>query len=212
VRLGFVLLVSLLVLAGTLRTAPARADGDPASDVLLYEPAYLPLEQPAPDVSSDLLKVLGETRAAGAPLKVAIIRERRDLGLEGKFFGRPQAYADFLAGELQAFAQLAHRRQLGREPLLVVMPAGFGLHGLPSATKEALARVRVPPVEDADRLTEAAGLGVQALAAQRGHPIEARFPRHAPGGHAWIYALAGGLIALVLAATMVGVARRRRSS
>jgi hypothetical protein len=196
-----------------LTVAPALGDGDPASDVLLYEPAYLPLERPSPAVSSDLLRVLAESRKAGAPLKVAIIRERRDLGLEPKYYGRPQAYADFLEGELQAFGQLSHRRELGRDPLLVVMRSGFGLHGLPAGARRALSGVALPRDTSADHLTEAAGLAVQALAAQRGHPIARRFPRAAAGSHNTVLVI---VIAAVVAALGCALAiprfRRRRAA
>jgi hypothetical protein len=177
--------------------------------VLLYEPAYLPLVRPSPPVSTDLLRVLAESRKAGAPLKVAIIRERRDLGLEPKYYGRPQAYADFLAGELQAFGQLAHRPALGRDPLLVIMPSGFGVHGLPTGARRALAGIPVPKDSSADHLTEAAGLGVQALAARRGHPIARRFPRRAAGSDHTVLLLVIGLAAAVCAALGFRLFRRR---
>jgi hypothetical protein len=198
-------------MAALLHVAPALADGDPASDVLLYEPAYLPLERPSPPVSSDLLRVLAESRRAGAPLKVAIIRERRDLGLDPKYYGRPQAYADFLAGELQAFGQLARRPALGRDPLLVIMPRGFGVHGLPPSARRALAGIAVPSDGSADHLTEAAGLAVQALAAQRGHPIARRFPRAGAGSeHTVVIVAVIGLVAAICAALAVALVRRSR--
>lgn len=197
-------------MAALLHVAPALADGDPASDVLLYEPAYLPLERPSPAVSSDLLRVLAESRRAGAPLKVAIIRERRDLGLDPKYYRRPQAYADFLAGELQAFGQLAHRPALGRDPLLVIMPSGFGVHGLPPGARRALAGIAVPRDTSADHLTEAAGLAVQALAAQRGHPIARRFPRAAASSGNTAVIVVIGLVAAICAALAVALVGRYR--
>ena len=197
-----------MAIAALLNVAPALADGDPASDVLRYEPASLPLERPSPPVTSDLLRVLAESRKAGAPLKVAIIRGRRDLGLEPKYYHRPQAYADFLAGELQAFGQLAHKPELGRDPLLVVTPSGFGIHGLSPGARRALAGIAVPSDGDADHLTEAAGLAVQALAAQRGHPIARRFPRHASGsGNTLVIVVVLGLVAAI---GVVLVRRRAR--
>lgn len=176
--------------------------------MLLYETAYFPLEHPSPALTTDLLRVLAESRKAGAPLKVAIIRERKDLGLEPKYYGRPQAYARFLAGELQAFGQLAHRRALGRDPLLVVMPNGFGVHGLPPQVRGALASVAVPHDAGADHLTEAAGLAVQALAARRGHPIARRFPRAAAGSSHTAIVVVIGLAAAIFGAAAVMLGRR----
>jgi hypothetical protein len=143
-------------------------------------------------------------------LKVAIIRARRDLGLDPKYYRRPQAYADFLAGELQAFGQLAHRPALGRDPLLVIMPSGFGVHGLPRDARRALAGIAVPSDPSADHLTEAAGLAVQALAAQRGHPIARRFPRRGAGSdHTVVIVVVIGLVAAIGAGLALRFVRRR---
>ena len=73
----------------------ARADGDPASDVLLGENVFYPY---APPVSPALQKTLNaETaaaKAAGFPLKVALIAAPVDLGVIPDLFGKPQQYAD----------------------------------------------------------------------------------------------------------------------
>ena len=73
-------------LAGEPRSAfagAARADGDPASDVLLTENVFLPF---TPAVSTALARTLTTTvaraHAAGYPIKVALIESAMDLGAD----------------------------------------------------------------------------------------------------------------------------------
>ena len=95
----------------------ARADGDPASDVLLAQDVYYTY---APPVSSTLTRELNgllvRARAAGYPIKVALIESAGDLGAYPRLFGQPRRYAELLASEI-AFNSSPH--------LLVVMPSGL---------------------------------------------------------------------------------------
>ena len=121
--------MAVLVLAA-LVPAGAIADGDPASDVLLGENVFYPY---SPPVSAPLQKSLNATTAAakraGFPIKVALIASPVDLGVIPDLFGKPQKYAEFLDQEISF---------RGKQPLLVVMPAGYGVQGLsPSATSAA---------------------------------------------------------------------------
>jgi hypothetical protein len=183
-----------------LGAAAACADGDPASDVLLYQPAYLPLSLSTSPRAADLKRVLDEAHRAGQPIKLAVIAERKDLGREPQYFGRPQKYARFLAGELSAYNLVVRHGHFGRDPLLVVMPAGFGTHGFSPASAAGLRSIRVggPGPDD---LAEAAGRAVQSLAAANGHPIRAVFPRRAADhSHALLWALVIGALAAGCAA------------
>src|SRR3954447_15532884 len=93
--------------------AAALADGDPASDVLLGQDAYLPYRPKVPPAVSDgLTATLKKARAAGYPLKVAVIASENDLGSVPDYFARPQEYAQFLQTEISFNKP---------EPLLVVM-------------------------------------------------------------------------------------------
>jgi hypothetical protein len=191
----------------TLGAAAACADGDPASDVLLYQPAYLPLSLSTSPRAADVKRVLDEAHRAGQPIKLAVIAERKDLGREPQYFGRPQEYAQFLAGELTAYNIVVPHGHFGRDPLLVVMPAGFGTHGFSPASA---ARLRSIPVGGAgpDDLAQSAGLAVQSLAAANGHPIRPVFPKR-PAGHsrALLWAVIGALAAGCAAGAFI--ARRR---
>src|SRR5690349_9383189 len=114
------LLAVLALLAGAAWPPPARADGDPGSDVLVYQSLYL---SSAAGVSVPAQLRLGETlqraQRAGVPTRVAIIVRPSDLGAVGSLWRQPQAYARFLGLELG----LSYK---GR--LLVVMPNGVGFN------------------------------------------------------------------------------------
>lgn len=116
----------------------ARADGDPGSDVLVYQDLFVGADAGTSIAQqlriSDLLQA---ARRAGAPIRVAIIAHPDDLGAVTALWGKPRAYARFLGIELS----LAYR-----ERLLVVMPAGFGFNWPGHATASTyrlLSTVRV---------------------------------------------------------------------
>ena len=120
--------VALVLLAGLALLAPAlaRADGDPASDYLLYQPSYVPL-QPAPgkDLRDELNALLQAAAQQRHPLRVAIVRTKGDLGAYPQLYGRPQVYARLLSNELA---------YVYKGQLLVVMPQGFATRNVPAAT------------------------------------------------------------------------------
>ncbi|MGI8801853.1 MAG: hypothetical protein ACR2KV_06715 [Solirubrobacteraceae bacterium] len=156
-------LATLLVAPALLLAASAaRADGDPASDYLYGDTnAFFPFqEMVSPNVADAVRTTVARAKAAGFPIKVAIISAATDLGSVPDLFGKPQQFSDFLDKEI-SFNRPAM--------LLVVMPQGFGVTHAGSAA--ALAAQRVPPGTGGDRLARAAMPAVAALAAQAGHPI-----------------------------------------
>jgi hypothetical protein len=124
-----VLVLALAVLAGTV-VQPARADGDPASDVLPFDDVYLPLEPVTPALAQQLKDVVAAANKSGFKIKVALIATATDLGSVPSLFGMPGQYAKFLGAELLS---------IYKERLLIVMPAGFGLYrgGQPTDTELA---------------------------------------------------------------------------
>src|SRR3954465_10533953 len=135
--------LTAILLAALALPAAARADGDPASDVLLLQDSFLPYAPTVPKpVADGLSATLKQARAAGYPLKVAIVATDRDLGSGPQFFGKPQPYASFLEREI-AFNK--------PEPLLVVMPAGYGTAALGPEPGKALDRLP-PPQPHGDAL------------------------------------------------------------
>jgi hypothetical protein len=189
------LLVSLI--AGLILfevAAAARADGDPASDVLATQSLYLPQDAAASPVQqAQLTGLLAEARRAGYDVRVALIASPADLGSVTELWRRPRDYARFLGVELSL---------VYRGPLLVVMPNGLGFSGPGSS--------RGPPAGSAKRTGRAGGLApvamaaVRALAAGAGHPLRAptATAAHAASGPGdvlpWL-AFAAGLVMVAAA-------------
>jgi hypothetical protein len=120
----------LIVLAGAfVAPAVARADGDPASDVLIKERAFYPYNLKLPAASTKALtETLKRAKEEGFPIRVAMIANEFDLGSAGLLNRKPKPYAQFLAQELAMF---------NTDWLLVVMPNGYGIyHCLPKKRAE----------------------------------------------------------------------------
>jgi hypothetical protein len=129
-----------LVLAGAGLTGTARADGDPASDVLAAQSSYLPTDVGIPLAEQgQIISLLRSATAAGLHLRVAVIASPTDLGSIGELWRQPQSYARFLGQELTFVYG-------GR--LLVVMPNGYGIYpqsaDAGAAVQTALAGAKPP--------------------------------------------------------------------
>ena len=136
----------------------ARADGDPASDVLVVSDVFSPSPPPAVGPESRLAQAIRAVLGKHDLVKVAVIESVSDLGSVQSLFGQPQSYAKFLSLEL---------RYVYSGALLVAMPQGLGYynpHGQPAAAMKALDGV---PVGDtsANGLTSTAAAAVDALEA-----------------------------------------------
>jgi hypothetical protein len=143
------LAVGLVAVAFSGLAATARADGDPASDVLYFQDVFFPYTAPSADLASQLTSAVTASNRAGIRLKVAIVATEQDLGSVPSLFNQQTLYARFLGTELRTF--YTHR-------LLVVMPAGIGVYNNgASVAKEAaaLADVKIDST-DPDGLTTAA--------------------------------------------------------
>lgn len=138
----------------------ARANGDPASDVLPTADVFYSTTPISQSVADTLARVVRSIHTAGLPLKVAVIATVQDLGLEGRFFNRPQAYADFLESEI------APTRPV---PLLIVMAAGAATSKAPPGADRALAGLQLDA--SAEGLTRVAIDAAQRVAAGTGHPV-----------------------------------------
>jgi hypothetical protein len=146
-----IVVASLAALTGT-----ARADGDPASDVLYFQDVYLPYAKPSAEAAGKLTSTVAAANRAGFRIKVAVIQAEQDLGSVPSLFNRPDLYSRFLGAELKSF--YAQR-------LVVVMPAGFGIYngGKPTdAERAALAGITVAS-SSPDDLTAAATTAVAKL-------------------------------------------------
>jgi len=115
-RLAFAgaLLLALLGIA----TPSARADGDPASDVLATQDTFIPRDAALePAAQRQLEATVAAAAASGYPIRVALIASPSDLGSVSALWQRPAAYARYLGEELSLLYHGA---------ILVVMPGGVG--------------------------------------------------------------------------------------
>jgi hypothetical protein len=169
-----------VALGGTLVPACARADGDPASDVLVGESLFLPADAGLSTAQqAQLQAALDASARAGYPLRVALIASAADLGSVSELWNRPQSYAEFLGDELSL---------VYRGTLLVAMPNGYGLYrsagspgtspsgsagagpgGLGETERAALDGLRAPSSDGG--LGAGALSAIQRLAAATGHPL-----------------------------------------
>ena len=197
----------------SLEPALARADGDPASDVLAAQALFLPWDAHLPAKQQAQLSALTEAAAHdGHPLRVALIASAADLGSVTGLWRRPQTYAEFLAEELSL---------VYHGPLLVVMPNGFGLEHVDlsrASVRAVLAGIPVP--HDGAELGDDTLTAVERLAGATGHPLKAsrvtvRIGSGSADTVAWIvFAVGGLLIALAWAASLrsEGLRSRGKSS
>ncbi|MFL5883679.1 MAG: hypothetical protein ACJ77M_01295, partial [Thermoleophilaceae bacterium] len=116
------MLVAAALVAALVAPTVARADSDPASDTLLLQDVFLPVEPPMSQGAQKTIRGLAATmKRSGYELKVAIIATPNDLGLVPQLFGKPQYYAGYLGREID-FNK--------KNNLLVVMPAGYGTNNV----------------------------------------------------------------------------------
>ena len=79
----------------------ARADGDPASDVLVYQNLFVTAESGmSTGQQAQVASLLSSAAHAGFPIRVAIIGAPVDLGAVTALWDKPSAYASFLGVEL----------------------------------------------------------------------------------------------------------------
>ncbi len=194
-RRAAVRIALLLTAAALMLPSLAAADGDPASDTLLGVNVFYPYSPPVPRATQ--LKLNAQTAAAkraGFPIKVALIAGPTDLGAIPSLFGKPQAYARFLDQEISF---------RGAQPLLVVMPAGYGVQGVTDLGRLAVNALPKPAGKTSTDLALAAQTAVAKLVAASGHTVKS--PAKSGGGSG-----GGGttvlLILLVLAAIAVSTA------
>lgn len=184
---------------------PALGDADPASDVLLGVSAFYPyVPAVSASLQNQLQRELAELARRGLNLKVAIIESPTDLGAIPVLFGKPQTYANFLEREISF---------TGPQPLLVVMPQGFGLSHAGPIT--ALDGLKVDSAGRSNGLTQSAILAVARIARTAGKPLPGSAPTTGPspsgdgGGDSSLIGFGALAVLLVLGASIVVVRRRR---
>lgn len=215
VALGGLLALALTALSAlSTDTGPftppiARADGDPASDVLLGDNVFYPYTPAVPrSIQRTLNAETAAAKAQGLPLKVALIAAPTDLGVIPDLFGKPQSYATFLDQEISF---------TGRPRLLVVMAAGYGVQGLSGPATIAAHGLARPSGATSTDLARAAIVAVARLAAASGHPIKgvpgvAQAQSDGAGGGSGTPIVIALAVAAVLAAATLITLRRRQET
>jgi hypothetical protein len=140
---------ALVLVAFCVVVPSAAANGDPASDVLPTQNIYLPYEAPSAAAAKTLKRAVEAAYARHFRVKVAVIANQIDLGDVPSLWGKPNQYAKFLGTELDPF-------YVG--PLLIVMPAGFGVYdgGRSVAAEERILGSIAVKGADSDSLTSTA--------------------------------------------------------
>jgi hypothetical protein len=153
----YAVVVAALIAACAATAGVTWADGDPASDVLVYENVYLPYQAPSRTAAAALARQVSSVYASADRIKVAVIAATSDLGAVPSLFGKPADYAAFLGQELDTVF-------IG--PLLIVMPTGYGIYdgGRSVAAEQAvLQRLALPSSSRPDDLVAAATTAVASL-------------------------------------------------
>jgi hypothetical protein len=199
-------LCALAVLAVSVAAVPvALADGDPASDYLITQPAFLPFDAHVDRASANELSgLLAASKKAGFEIRVAVISSKIDLGAVPILYRQPQTYARFLGQEL--FYWYKHE-------LLVVMPNGFGVyrHGVvPPADRRAVAALPPAGSTSGTTLVDAANRAVRALAREHGVTLPAAASAAgSSSGPNWPL-VGGGVVAAALLVGGLAYLQRRR--
>jgi len=201
--------VAALAAAASL-AAPvaARADGDPASDVIISQNVFFSYTKLPQSSKETLGRVVAEANRGGYTVRVALIGNRFDLGSVPVFWQKPQQYAKFLSQELLGPAPYTNR-------VLTVMPNGFGLSRsgkeLPSDRRALDA---VPSAQTRGEDIAAAGVrAVKQLAVLHGVEVNATAPGKGGGASRDRLVIAGAALAAVALAlaAVLAVLRSRRA-
>jgi len=230
--------IALAGLLAAVAAGAARADGDPGSDVLVYQSYFVGYDSGLSVGQQVALgRALASLASAGTPVRVAVIAHPDDLGTVTPLWRKPELYARYLGAELS----LAFR---GR--LLIVMPDGFGFYwyghatapgyralagrspgtgaGLLAATESAaraLARAggavlpagsgaKAPQVTTTPTGSSSASVSQGASASSSGLGPPAPATSQTPSGRSGSDGLIGTIVLCVLvAAGLVALARRR---
>jgi len=202
------LTVLLVVAAVLLVPAAARADGDPASDILLVQDVFVTYSVQVPKADKDQLDALvAAAKRAKVPIKVAVIATPADLGAVPSLFGKPKTYAQFLGREI-------YNIYPGR--LLVVMPDGYGVSnaGAIVPREQRVVDALPKPGSDGAALATAAQEAIRRIATLHGKRLPAAPAARSSGeGHTTrdrLEILAIALSGLAVVAIFAIPRRRRR--
>jgi cytochrome oxidase Cu insertion factor (SCO1/SenC/PrrC family) len=161
-RAALAIALALLAFCALGALSPAaRADGDPGSDVLVYQNLFVAGDSNISIAQQvELGDLLTSASRSGFTIRVAVIATPADLGAITQLWRKPTSYASFLGIELS----LAYSQRL-----LVVMPDGFGFNWQGHSTAAAyqvLGKIAIKP--GGTGLAASAENAVRALASASG--------------------------------------------
>jgi hypothetical protein len=186
------LAVFAVALLALVAAGSARADGDPASDVLYSGRVFFSYGSISQSTQDALTTTVKRAETAGYPIRVALIASREDLGAVTALWAKPREYAKFLDLELS----IAYRG-----PLLIVMPQGIGFaHYKRSTAREERTLSGVKVEGGHDGLVRTAVAAVSALARSSGHPITPVVAKAGSSSHTVLWAGIGAGVFVALAA------------
>jgi len=200
------LVVALAAAASLAVPVAPRADGDPASDVIISQNVFFSYTKLPASSKETLGRVVAEANRGGYTVRVALIGNRFDLGSVPVFWQKPQQYAKFLSQELLGPAPYTNR-------VLTVMPNGFGLSrtgkDLPSDRRALDA---VPSAQTRGEDIAAAGVrAVRQLAVLHGVKVDVNAPSKSGGAKNDRLVIGGAALAVVTLAAVLAVLRSRRA-
>ncbi len=154
-------MLAALALVLACAASPARADGDPASDYLIEQQLFLPIDgRISQQAQAQLAQTVRDVTERGFPIRVAVIWSPYDLGSVTALWRKPGPYARFLSAEITYFYK-------GR--LLIVMPNGLGFaYPKHDTAADRALLARIPITRTPTGLAQAATRAVTELAAADG--------------------------------------------
>ena len=196
----------------------AKADGDPASDYLIGQQAFLSYDAKIPSaLQQKLLAAVASANKNGYPVKVALIWSKYDLGSLPVLWQKPRVYASFLDTEDAKCwwgAGCSAGRFSPKTRLVVVMPNGLGFaqwKHKPVAAYRTLAGIKVTPTPAG--LATAATTAVEKLAAAAGVKVSTSggpaLTGESGGGTSRIEIIVGVVGAILLGLVALLLIRRR---
>jgi hypothetical protein len=204
-------LAAVAVAVALVAVPLARADGDPASDVLYTSNLFPSYDSGmSPGALKALVTTIDDSKAAGYEVRVAVIAKQDDLGAVTSLWAKPRQYARFLGAELGI---------VYKGPVLIVMPAGVGFyHGTKDPGSSYAALRQITTSSNGDALAQAAIDSVAALATAAGRPFTPqRIPAaskpgfHLPSLLIWLIAIFAPAVIAGVVAAMIASSRRRRA-
>jgi hypothetical protein len=201
--------VLLALVAAVLLPPAAHADGDPASDYLLFAPTFVPPDDGIPKAYADqLTATVRQAKARGYTIRVAVVGSRYDMGSVTVLYKKPKQYARFLGTELS----LVYKQRL-----LIVMPNGLAVSraGKALAREQAIVDRIAPPGTSGIALASTATKAVVKLAAAAGVVVQpaplaatGRKPPNSTATRDRITIAAAALCAILVAGLFLYVRRR----